>query len=131
MSIDTVGDFLTIIRNALAVSKRSAAAPYSRLKEEIAKVLKEEGYIKGFEKKSTDGVKSVIEIQLKYVKGESVIHEIKRVSRPGRRAYSGSAKLDKIIGGLGISIVTTSAGVMTDRMARAKSVGGEVLCSVW
>ena len=131
MSIDTVGDFLTIIRNALAVSKRSAAAPYSRLKEDIAKVLKQEGYIKGYEKKSIDNVKSVLEVELKYVKGESVIHEIKRISRPGRRFYSGSEKLDKVIGGLGISVVTTSAGVMTDRMARAKSVGGEVLCSVW
>jgi small subunit ribosomal protein S8 len=131
MSIDTIGDFLTIIRNAKAVSKRSVVAPYSNFKEEIARVLKEEGYIKGYEKKAIDGVKWQLEVELKYVDGESVIHELKRISRPGRRSYHRSEKIKPVIGGLGVSIVSTSSGVMTDRAARAKSVGGEVVCTVW
>ncbi|MFC1854531.1 30S ribosomal protein S8 [Candidatus Dependentiae bacterium] len=131
MSIDVVGDFLTIIRNALSVSKRSTMAPYSKLKEEIARTLKEEGYIRDYKKISGDGPKSMLRVDLKYVGGESVIHEIKRMSRPGRRYYKGTSQLDPVIGGLGVAIVSTSSGVMTDRRARELSMGGEVICSVW
>lgn len=131
MSIDMIGDFLTIIRNGVAISKRSVAAPYSKMREELARVLKEEGYIDGFDKKADDEGRATIELKLRYVDGESAIHEVKRVSRPGRRAYAGCKKFKPTIGGLGISIVTTNAGVMTDRKARSLSVGGEVICSVW
>ena len=131
MSIDTVGNFLTIIRNALKVYKRSITAPYSKLNAEIARVLKEEGYIKDYKKNDVSEVKSELLVYLKYVDGESVIHEVVRVSTPGRRNYSKAADLKPIIGGLGISILTTNEGLMSDRRARSKVVGGELLCYVW
>lgn len=130
MSIDTIGDFLTIIRNAVAISKRSVSAPYSKMREELARVMKEEGYIDSFEKKQLDGC-STLEIRLRYVDGEASIHEIKRISRPGCRRYRGCGNLTPIVGGLGISILTTNAGIMTDIKARAQSLGGEVICSIW
>jgi small subunit ribosomal protein S8 len=130
MSRDMIGDFLTIIRNGLKVNKRSVVVPSSILKVEIAKVLKEEGYIKDFKVSEEDAKKSLT-IFLKYVDGESVIHEIKSVSTPGRRQYENSKSVTSVIGGLGISILTTSSGVVTDRQAKKLNVGGEVICHVW
>lgn len=132
MSIDSIGDFLTIIRNGVAVSKRTVKAPYSRLKFEIAQILKDEGFIRDLVvEEEQDAPHKSLTIFLKYVKGESVIHEINRVSTPGRRTYVGHAAYKPVIGGLGISIVTTNQGVMSTKQARQRSLGGEVLCSVW
>lgn len=130
MSRDTIGDFLTIIRNGLKVNKRSVVIPCSNLKIEIAKVLKDEGYIRDF-KVSGDEKKKDLTIFLKYVDGESVIHEITRISKSGCRHYEGSKSVVPVIGGLGISILTTSSGVVTDRQAKKLGVGGEVICHVW
>jgi small subunit ribosomal protein S8 len=131
MSVDTIGDFLTIIRNGLMVNKRLVTVPSSTLKVNVANVLKEEGYIKDFKVEKLEGNKSKLSIFLKYVDGESVIHEITRISTPGRRNYAGGADLKPVVGGLGISIVTTSKGVITDQKARKLGVGGEVICQVW
>ena len=130
MSIDTVGNFLTVVRNGLMVNKRSVAVQHSNLKEEIAKVLKEEGFIKDF-KKVQEGSMSFLMIMLKYVNGESVIHELTRISTPGRRHYEKNNNVNFVIGGLGISILTTSKGVLTDKQAKKLNVGGEVICHVW
>jgi len=130
MSRDMIGDFLTIIRNGLKVNKRSVVLPSSILKVEIAKVLKDEGYIKDF-KISEEDKKQTLTILLKYVDGESVIHEITSISTPGRRQYENSKSITPVIGGLGISILTTSSGVITDRQAKKLGVGGEVICHVW
>lgn len=131
MSIDSVGDFLTIIRNGVLASKRQVIAPYSVLKHEIANILKEEGFIKEVAVEELERNKKNLTISLKYVGGESVIHEIDRVSTPGRRTYTGHSLLKPVIGNLGISILTTSQGVMTNKQARQRRVGGEVLCTVW
>ncbi len=131
MSIDSVGDFLTIIRNGVLASKRQVIAPHSRLKQEIANILKDEGFIKDALVEDLENNKKQIKILLKYVSGESVIHEINRVSTPGRRAYESHALIKPVIGNLGISILTTSKGVMTNKQARQRGVGGEVLCTVW
>lgn len=131
MSIDTIGDFLTIIRNAVARSRGTATAPYSRLKQQMAELLKNEGFIRDFAIEDTPEGHKRIKLFLKYVNGEAVIHEISRVSRPGQRIYEGSSQLRRVVGGLGVSIVTTSRGIMTDKEARQRNVGGEVLCMVW
>ncbi|MBU4270033.1 30S ribosomal protein S8 [Candidatus Dependentiae bacterium] len=131
MSIDVVGDFLTVIRNALMVYKRSVSVPYSNLKIGIAKVLKDEGYIKDFRKEEDEKGKSTLVLILKYVDGQSAINEITRVSKPGRRFYERSSKITPVVGGLGVAILTTSSGIMTDQQARKLSVGGEVICHVW
>ena len=131
MSIDVIGDFLTIIRNALMVRKRSANIPFSSMKMGIAQVLKDEGFIRDFSKVESDDGKAFIKVVLKYVSGECVISEITRISTPGRRRYEGSKKITPVAGGLGISILTTSFGVMTGRKAREMSIGGEVICHVW
>jgi len=137
MSIDSIGDFLTIIRNGLMRSKLSVVAPHSRMREALAKILKDEGFIRDYVvTKETDSKKS-IKLFLKYVAGESVIHEINRISTPGRRRYArikkarGMSRLDPVIGGLGLSILSTSHGVMSHKKAKELSVGGEVLCTVW
>ena len=131
MSIDTVGDFLTIIRNGVKASKSSVRAPYSRLKHEIAEILKHEGFVRDFSLEEDGDNKKYIQVSLKYVDGESVIHKITRVSRPGLRVYRGNKTLQSIIGGLGVAIVTTNRGVMTDKKARELVLGGEVICAVW
>ncbi len=131
MSVDTIGDFLTIIRNGVLTSKKSVSAPYSRLKFEIAQILKDEGFIRDVVIDEQDAVKKQIKIGLKYMKGESVIHEITRISTPGRRNYVGHSSYKPVIGGLGVSIVTTNQGVMSSKKARIRGVGGEVLCTVW
>lgn len=131
MSKDVIGDFLTVIRNAIGVSKRFVVTPHSKMREEIARILKEEGFVKDFARVVAEEGKDKLRVDFKYVDGESVIHEMKRISRPGRRTYSGFSSLEPVIGGLGIAIVSTSSGLMTDRKARKLSVGGEVICSVW
>ncbi|KLT72816.1 30S ribosomal protein S8 [Neisseria arctica] len=125
---DPISDMLTRIRNAQRANKVAVAMPSSKLKCAIAKVLKEEGYIEDFAV-STD-VKPVLEIHLKYYAGRPVIEQIKRVSRPGLRVYKGSDEIPTVMNGLGVAIVSTSKGVMTDRKARAAGIGGELLCVV-
>ena len=126
---DPIADMLTRIRNAQSVEKPVVSMPSSKLKVAIAQVLKEEGYIDAFAVK-TEGVKSELEISLKYYAGRPVIERIERVSRPGLRIYRGRDAIPNVMNGLGVAIVTTPKGVMTDRKARATGVGGEVLCYV-
>lgn len=126
---DPIADMLTRIRNAQMVEKTTVSMPASKVKTAIAQVLKDEGYIDGF-KVTTDGGKSELEIALKYYAGRPVIERIERVSKPGLRIYRGRDALPSVQNGLGVAIVTTPKGVMTDRKARATGVGGEVLCYV-
>ena len=126
---DPIADMLTRIRNAQMVEKPTVAMPASKVKAAIAQVLKDEGYIDGFQIKSTEGKKELV-IGLKYYAGRPVIERIERVSRPGLRVYKGSKAIPQVMNGLGVAIVTTPQGVMTDRKARAVGVGGEVLCYV-
>jgi small subunit ribosomal protein S8 len=126
---DPIADMLTRIRNAQLVEKTKVAMPASKVKVAIAQVLKDEGYIDGFAVKSEDG-KSALEIALKYYAGRPVIERIERVSRPGLRVYKGRHQIPQVMNGLGVAIVTTPQGVMTDRKARAAGIGGEVLCYV-
>lgn len=125
---DPISDMLTRIRNAQRANKLTVAMPSSKLKCAIAKVLKEEGYITGFSV-SADA-KPVLEIQLKYYAGSPVIEQIQRVSRPGLRVYKSANEIPAVMNGLGVAIVSTSKGVMTDRKARQVGVGGELLCVV-
>jgi small subunit ribosomal protein S8 len=126
---DPIADMLTRIRNAQMVQKPAVSLPSSKVKVAIAQVLKDEGYIDNFAVKSNDG-KSELEITLKYYAGRAVIERIERVSRPGLRIYKGRNAIPQVMNGLGVAIVTTPRGVMTDRKARAEGVGGEVLCYV-
>jgi small subunit ribosomal protein S8 len=126
---DPIADMLTRIRNAQMVEQTVVAMPSSKVKQAIAKVLKDEGYIDGF-KVSGEEVKPVLEIALKYYAGRPVIEQIERVSKPGLRIYRSKDDIPRVMNGLGIAIVSTSRGVMTDRKARATGVGGEVLCIV-
>jgi len=126
---DPIADMLTRIRNAQMVEKATVSMPASKLKAAIAQVLKDEGYIDGF-KVTNEGGKSELQIALKYYAGRPVIERIERVSKPGLRIYRGRDALPQVQNGLGVAIVTTPQGVMTDRKARATGVGGEVLCYV-
>ena len=126
---DPIADMLTRIRNAQATEKASVFVPASKVKRAIAQVLKDEGYIEDFAVREQDG-KSVIEIGLKYYAGKPVIEKIERVSRPGLRIYKGRDDIPRVMNGLGVAIVSTSRGVMTDRRARDTGVGGEVLAIV-
>ena len=126
---DPIADMLTRIRNAQMVEKPSVAMPSSKLKVAIAQVLKDEGYIDTFTVKG-DAEKPELEIGLKYYAGRPVIERIERVSRPGLRVYKGRHQIPQVMNGLGVAIVTTPRGVMTDRKARAAGIGGEVLCYV-
>jgi small subunit ribosomal protein S8 len=126
---DPIADMLTRIRNAQLSEKTSVAMPGSKLKAAIASVLKEEGYIEDFAVREAEG-KSVLEVGLKYYAGRPVIEKIERVSRPGLRIYRGTNAIPRVMNGLGVAILSTSRGVMTDRKARAQGVGGEVLCIV-
>jgi small subunit ribosomal protein S8 len=130
MSIDVIGNFLTIIRNGVMRSKPSVSAPYSKMKHAVADILKEEGFITDVVIDSVDNRK-VLKVVLKYVGGESVIHEIKRESTPGRRIYTSSRQIKPVVGNLGMSILTTNKGVVSDKKARQSSLGGEVICTVW
>ena len=126
---DPISDMLTRIRNAQRADKVSVSMPSSKLKTAIANVLKDEGYIEDFKVEANDG-KPTLEIQLKYYAGRPVIERLDRVSRPGLRIYKGSNDIPKVMNGLGVAIVSTSKGAMTDRKARAAGIGGEVLCIV-
>jgi len=126
---DPIADMLTRVRNAQQVKKPSVAMPSSKLKTAIASVLKDEGYIESF-RVSSDTAKPVLEIDLKYYAGRPVIERIERVSRPGLRVYKGRSALPQVMNGLGVAIISTPRGVMTDRKARASGVGGEILCYV-
>lgn len=126
---DPIADMLTRIRNAQMAQKSSVVMPSSKIKVAIAGVLQSEGYIDGFSVRA-DGSKAYLELSLKYYSGRAVIERIERVSRPGLRVYRGSDDLPRVMNGLGVAIVSTPRGVMTDRKARAEKVGGEVLCIV-
>ncbi|MCO4757254.1 30S ribosomal protein S8 [Pontibacterium sp.] len=126
---DTLADMFTRIRNGHMAEKQAVSMPSSKMKVSVAKVLQDEGYIADFSVE--EGVKPVLTLELKYFEGKAVIEEIKRVSRPGLRIYKGATELPKVRGGLGVAIVSTSKGVMTDRAARSAGVGGEVICTVF
>ena len=126
---DPIADMLTRVRNGLSAGKKSVKLPSSKLKVAIVNVLKEEGYITDF-KTETTGSHTEMTIELKYYQGVPVIEKVKRVSRPGLRIYKSKDELPKVLAGLGIAIVSTSNGVMTDRAARAIGHGGEVICTV-
>ena len=128
---DPVADFLTRIRNAMRSRHQKLDVPASKLKAEIARILKDEGYIANFKPTEEGGMK-VLRVYLKYgLNNESVIRDLKRVSRPGCRVYQGKDDIRRVQGGLGIAILTTPKGVMTGRQARREGVGGELLCEVW
>ena len=128
---DPVADFLTRIRNAMRARHQKLDVPASKLKAEIARILKEEGYIANYKPTEEDGMK-VIRVYLKYgPNNESVLRDLKRVSRPGCRVYQGKNEIRRVQNGLGIAILTTPKGVMTGRQARREGVGGELLCEVW
>ena len=126
---DPIADMLTRIRNALGANKANVSMPYSGKKMAIANVLKEEGYIAGAQLQG-EGAKAQLFVELKYYSGKPVIEQLKRVSRPGLRIYKGKDELPKVMAGLGVSVISTSAGVMSDRAARKAGFGGEVLCFV-
>ena len=129
-STDTIGDFLTSIRNASQANKAVITVQWSRLREGVAKILVDAGYVASARKAERDGL-PVLELSLKYVAGVPAITSIERISTPGRRVYAGYSSVPKVIGGMGVSILTTSRGVMTDAEARRQKVGGELLAKVW
>jgi small subunit ribosomal protein S8 len=126
---DPIADFLTRIRNGQAAGRTQVSLPSSKLKLSLAKVLKDEGYIDDFSTQTEDG-KTTLSVQLRYYQGKPVIDRLDRVSRPGLRVYKRKDELPSILGGLGVAIISTSKGVMSDRQARAQGHGGEVLCIV-
>lgn len=127
---DPIADMLTRIRNANLAKHNTVKIPFSKIKESVANILKSEGYINNFEVKE-EGTKKDIIVSLKFMDGEAVIKGLKRISKPGRRVYTSVESLPKVLGGLGIAIVSTPNGVITDKECRKHSVGGEVLCYVW
>lgn len=126
---DPIADMLTRIRNGQKVRKVSVAMPSSSAKAAVAKVLKDEGYIVGYATEG-EGATATLTVELKYYEGQPVIERVQRVSKPGLRIYRGKEELPKVLGGMGVAIVSTSAGVMSDKQAREKGIGGEVLCIV-
>lgn len=128
---DKIADYLTRIRNAGAAKHKTVDIPASRLKTDITKILKEYGYIADFEIVDEGTVKSAIRITLRYYHRKHAILEMKRISKPGLRIYASAEKLPRVRNGLGISIISTSKGVMSDKEARKYNVGGEVLCTIW
>lgn len=130
-SCDPIGDMLTRIRNAQRVSREQVDIPSSIIKTQIARILKDEGFIKGW-KVIDDRLQGILRIFLKYNKNkEGIITELKRISKPGRRVYVNWNKIPRILGGNGIAILTTSYGIMTDKEARKRHIGGELICCVW
>ena len=127
---DPIADFFTRVRNGLMVSHRAVEMPNSNMKVRIAEILKEEGFIKNFRVRE-DGKQGVLKLYLKYHNGDPAIRGIRRISKPGRRTYVSSRSIPKVLSGLGIAIITTSSGVITDQLCREKGVGGEVLGHVW
>lgn len=130
MLTDPIADMLTRIRNAIRVKAEKVDIPISKIKLEIAKILKEEGFIRAY-KILKDRKQGVLRVIPKYLDNESVISGLKRVSKPGRRVYVGSEEIPRVMGGLGIAILTTSKGILSDKICRRESVGGEVICNVW
>lgn len=131
MMTDPLGDMLTRIRNAQMRQKSKVSTPASKLRKRVLDVLKEEGYIRGYAEIDFGGGKSEFEIELKYFDGQPVMKEIRRVSKPGRRVYSSVKNLPTVANGLGVAILSTPKGVMSDTQARKENVGGEVLCSIF
>lgn len=131
--MDTIGDFLTIIRNAIKAKKKVVEVPRSNVKADITKILHEKGYILNYKIDPEKNTRGTIKIALKYdpVTGLSAIRKLKRVSTPGLRRYAGSKNLPRVINGLGIAIMSTSHGIMTDKEARMKNIGGEVICYIY
>ncbi len=127
---DTIGDFLTIIRNGSSAKKELVSAPYSKARESLCQIFKDEGYIKDFHVEA-EGVKKSVIVELKYVEEVPAITGLERRSKPGRREYYGYREIPRVLGGLGIAILTTSKGVMRAREARKAKVGGELLCNIW
>lgn len=128
---DPIADMLTRIRNANSAGHKTVEVPASKIKKSIAEILKEEGYINGFEVKE-DGKQGVIDIEMKYgPENEKVITGIKKISKPGLKVYAKANEVPKVLGGLGIAIISTSNGVISDKKARELGVGGEVICYVW
>ncbi|KDR94290.1 small subunit ribosomal protein S8 [Peptoclostridium litorale DSM 5388] len=128
---DPIADMLTRIRNANSIKRDTVDIPASNIKKEIARILLEEGYIKGYDV-IEDGKQGIIRVQLKYTKAEErVITGIKKISKPGMKVYASKHDVPKVLNGLGISIVSTSKGILTDKQARNEGVGGEVICYVW
>jgi small subunit ribosomal protein S8 len=131
MMTDPIADMLTRIRNAVRIERSNVEMPFSKVKSGVAEVLKREGYIWGWRELDADPV-SKLQLDLKYgPNGERVIRHIRRVSKPGRRVYRAAVELKPVLNGLGISVVSTSRGVISDREARQRKLGGEVLCEVW
>ncbi len=128
---DPLGDMLTRIRNGQQAGKEIVECPYSRLRESVCNVLKDEGYIRGFDIVENEPGKKTLNIQLKYAEGRGVIRQIDRVSKPGRRIYTGVKAMPRFFNGLGVLVVSTPRGVMADHKARSENVGGEVLCQVF
>jgi small subunit ribosomal protein S8 len=132
MQTDPIADFLTRLRNAAAAKHQRVDVPVSRLKTEIARILKDEGYISTYKLVDENKTRKTLRVFLKYTPDRrSVISGMKRVSRPGQRRFAGATEIKPVVGGLGISILTTPKGLMTGRAARKANVGGEVLCEVW
>ena len=127
---DPIADLFTRVRNGLMVQRGAVEMPNSKMKTRIAEVLKEEGFIKNFRVREDSG-QGVLKLYLKYHNGDAAIRGIKRISKPGRRTYVSSRNIPKVLSGLGIAIITTSSGVMTDQLCREKGIGGEVLGHVW
>lgn len=127
---DPIADMLTRIRNALMAAHEEVDVPFSNVKAAIAEVLKEEGYVQG-SRKIDQGVQGTLRITLKYHGNKPVIEGIERISKPSRRVYVGHDEIPKVLGGLGINVMSTPKGVISDRTARKNRVGGEILCSVW
>lgn len=130
MSKDVIADFLTVIRNGVTRAKSFVIIDFSSFRYEIAKILKQEGYVTDVVVNEIEGRKT-LKVVLKYVDGESVIHEITRVSKPSRRIYKSVENIKPVIGGLGVNILTTSKGLMTDKAAKQQHVGGELICTIW
>ena len=132
VSNDPISDFLTRIRNSITVRKASVLIPFSKLKLSLAELMQREGYIKSFTVvNDEDPSTKSIQIELKYVKGQSVIKGLKRVSKPGLRKYVKSKYVPRVLNGLGVCVLSTNQGLISDRKARAEKVGGEILCTIW
>jgi len=128
---DPIADMLTRIRNGQMAEKRTVDIPGSKVKSAIARILQEEGFIAGFEETQGTGGKKTLTLELKYFEGQPVITSLQRVSRPGLRQYSAAGEIPRVLNGIGVMILTTPKGVMTDRQARAENIGGELLCRVY
>jgi small subunit ribosomal protein S8 len=129
--MDVVGNFLTVIRNAVAANLPAFDVASSRIRNEMLRIMRNAGYINGYEERCDPDGRKVLHVELRYVDGQSPIRSIRRCSKPGRRSYSSAKKLPRTLGGLGIAIVSTSRGLMRDSEARRKNIGGEILCEIW